>query len=447
MKKSLILLALGCTSLNALAADTSVISITDQAFGAIANDNIDDSNAIQSAINFAVQNNKTVYIPAGTFNVENTLDFTAAGGSHRSRIKVTGEKRELSKLVTSSNISMFKVAHGVEIHNLTLSQTNSQKQGNAIDIPFASYRSHFSKLDIAGFDKGINGKWVIWSRFEDLFINNVNIGINLHGNGDAPAYWNTEPNGWFNNVNIFDNIYVEKSQTGIKLAAMGSNITNSTVQNSNIGVEIYGPANHLTWNNQISNFYAEGVQTVFKVKNSRTLDINGVFAQGGRSNARYRAIIDAENAGSITVHGMTGQDWWQHSAILKNTQLTGKLVAIGGTGNYDNQSTHSNGIIKQTASISLPANRAWQALPERITISGNSAYRVTVSGIRDGYEPVLEEYTLYNFNGSSRFGKISHVSGKQRIKFKFDAGKIFAKLDYSGGGGLSNGKITVEKVH
>ncbi|TMP70966.1 hypothetical protein CWC05_22955, partial [Pseudoalteromonas ruthenica] len=63
MKKSLILLALGCTSLNALAADTSVISITDQAFGAIANDNIDDSNAIQSAINFAVQNNKTVYIP------------------------------------------------------------------------------------------------------------------------------------------------------------------------------------------------------------------------------------------------------------------------------------------------------------------------------------------------------------------------------------------------
>ncbi|TMP84449.1 hypothetical protein CWC05_19335, partial [Pseudoalteromonas ruthenica] len=132
---------------------------------------------------------------------------------------------------------------------------------------------------------------------EDLFINNVNIGINLHGNGDAPAYWNTEPNGWFNNVNIFDNIYVEKSQTGIKLAAMGSNITNSTVQNSNIGVEIYGPANHLTWNNQISNFYAEGVQTVFKVKNSRTLDINGVFAQGGRSNARYRAIIDAENAG------------------------------------------------------------------------------------------------------------------------------------------------------
>ncbi|MBQ4848753.1 hypothetical protein [Pseudoalteromonas sp. MMG012] len=76
MKKSIVLFALGITSLNALAVDTSTISITDAPFSAIANDIIDDSHAIQSATNFAIQNNKSVYIPAGTFNIESTLDFT-----------------------------------------------------------------------------------------------------------------------------------------------------------------------------------------------------------------------------------------------------------------------------------------------------------------------------------------------------------------------------------
>ncbi|MBQ4861774.1 hypothetical protein J8L98_08715 [Pseudoalteromonas sp. MMG013] len=122
-------------------------------------------------------------------------------------------------------------------------------------------------------------------------------------------------------------------------------------------------------------------------------------------------------------------------------------MAIGRLGNYDNQSTHSNGIIIQTASISLPENRTWQALQERIAISGNAAYRVTVPDIRDDYEPVLSEYTLYNFDGNNRYGKVSHFSSVQRVKYKVESRKVSAKLNYSGGGGLSHGKTIVEKIH
>ncbi|MCG7560718.1 MULTISPECIES: glycosyl hydrolase family 28-related protein [Pseudoalteromonas] len=442
-KVSLIGLVLISSSAAALDADT--ISITDPRFGAIANDNRDDAAQIQAAIDYAVQNNKSIYIPAGTFNVSSTLDVTRVKGSHNSRVKLYGEKRNLSRLTTNANISLLKVAHNVEVHDLALVQTASFKQGTAIDIPFASYRSNFSKLDISGFDNGIYGKWVIWSRFEDLFIANVNYGIHLHGNGSDPAYWNIEPNGWFNNVNVFDNVYVEGSHTGIKLAAMGSNITNSTVQNSQVGVEIYGPAEHKTWNNQIDNFYAEGVKTVFKVKNSRTLDINGVFAQGGPSNARAYAVIDADNGGVITVNGMTGQDWWSHNVVLKNTKVKGHVPAIGGTASADSGSTYLPG--KLTASISLPANSSWVALPPYMAIAGNSAYKVMISGIRDGYEPVLEEYAIFNWNGASKYAKVHHTSGVGRIKFKVDGGKIYAKLDYNGGGGLSSGKVTLERIH
>ncbi|QZO15016.1 glycoside hydrolase family 55 protein [Pseudoalteromonas piscicida] len=433
------------SSASVFALDVDSVSITDPRFGAIADDNRDDSAQIQAAIDYAVQNNKSVYIPAGTFNVSQTLDVTRIKGAHNSRVKLYGEKRNLSRLTTNANISLLKVAHNVEVHDLTLMQTASFKQGTGIDIPFASYRSNFSKLDISGFNNGIYGKWVIWSRFEDLFIANVNYGIYLHGNGENPAYWNTEPNGWFNNVNAFDNIYVEGSHTGLKLAAMGSEIANSTVQNSQVGVEIYGPADHKTWNNQISNFYAEGVKTVFKVKNSRTLDINGVFAQGGPNSNRANTVIDADNGGVITVNGFTGQDWWNHNVVLKNTKVKGNVPAIGGSESADSSSAYLPG--KITASISLPANSSWVELPSNMSISGNSAYKVVVSGIRDGYEPVLEEYAIYNWNGSSTYAKVHQTSGIGRVKFKVDGGKLHAKLDYNGGGGLSSGKVTLERIH
>lgn len=442
-----LMLSLVLISGTAHSYNADVVSITEQQFGAVANDGLSDHVAIQKAIDFAIQNKKSVYIPSGTFEIGDTLDFTNVGGLHNSQLKIFGEKRNLSKLITNQDISVLKVSHGIEVHDLTIEQTASFRQGKAIDIDFASYKSNFSKLNIIGFDKGIYGKWIIWNRLEDIFINNVNIGIELHENGDNPGYWNTEPNGWFNNVNVFDNVYIEKAETGFKLAAMGSHILNSTVQSTNTAVEIFGPKEHVTWNNQITNFYVEGVKTVFKVKNSRYLGINGVFAQGGSASNRAFSVIDAENAGTINISGMTGQDWWQYSSILKNTHLIGQVTAIGGIEQHDIKSSYSLDEKSLSTSIELLSDKSWVQLPERFNLKKNTAYKVTISGLRDGYEPILEQYSLFNWSGLSQYGKIINTAGVGRVKLKIEQGKLFAMLDYYGGNGLSGGKITLEKLN
>lgn len=445
MKIKIIVMAMLASS-SAAAFEKSAVSITDSRFGAIPNDSIDDTKQIQAAIDYAIKNNLSVYVPSGTFNISKTLDLTQGQWDQNSLIKLYGESRYHSIFETSSaDISLLKVAHDVEVSDLNLKQSASYRTGTAIDIPFASYRSNFSRLRISGFDNAIYGKWVIWSRFKDLFIFNNNTGIHLHGNGEQPSYWNTEPNGWFNNVNIMDNVYVEKSNVGIKVAGMGTNITNSTVQNSNVGVEIYGPAAHRTWNNQISNFYAEGVNTVFKVKNSRSLDINGVFAQGGAQASRKYAIIDADNGGRISIKNMTGQDWWSHSVVLKNTYVSGRVTAIGGTTLLDNGSTYNEGSI--TLNVSANADKKWIPVSPAFKLQRNSSYKVTISAIRDGYDPVLETYSIYNWNGEARYSRVNHEAGRGIIKFQIEGGQLYYKLDYLGGNGLSSGKLTIDRVH
>lgn len=434
------------TPFSALAND--FVSITDSRFGAIANDGRDDSQAIQNAINYALANKKSVYIPAGTFNVLQAVDVAKAYGPHNAQVKIYGEQKDISILETNSSNSIFKVAHGVEIENLTFKQSSTNRQGKAIEVEFASYRSNFTKLDIIGFDKGIYGKWMIWDRFQDLFIYNVNVGIEFHSNGENPAYWNTEPNGWFNNVNVIDNVYVQNADIGMKLAAMGTNIVNSTVQGSNVGIEIFGPTStNSTWNNSITNFYAEGVKTVFKVRNSRSLDINSVFVQGGSSANRNVAVIDAENAQMIKVNGMTGQDWWQNSVILKNSNVEGHIVAIGGQPSLDENSTFQDAPSKLTANVSLAANKSWVALPESFRIDSNSTYRLTVSGLRDGYEPVLSEFTIFNWTGAPYQIIRKENDTSSRIGVKAEGGRLYLMLDFYGGGGLGGGKATLEKVH
>ncbi len=430
------------------AFEKSAVSITDSRFGAIPNDSIDDTKQIQAAIDYAIKNKLSVYIPSGTFNVSKTLDLTQGQWDQNSLIKVYGESRYHSVLeMSSANTSLLKVAHDVEVSDLNLRQTASYRTGNAIDIPFASYRSNFSRLRISGFDNAIYGKWVVWSRFKDLFILNNNTGIYLHGNGEQPAYWNTEPDGWFNNVNILDNVYVEDSNVGIKIAGMGTQIVNSTVQNSNVGVEVYGPAAHRTWNNQISNFYAEGVSTVFKVKNSRSLDINGVFAQGGPKDKvkRKYAVIDADNGGRISIQNMTGQDWWNYSVVLKNTYVSGRVTAIGGTALLDNSSTYDEGSI--TLDANANADKKWVAVSPAFKLQKNSSYKVTISAIRDGYDPVLETYSIYNWNGETRYSRVNHEAGRGIIKFLVEGGQLYYKLDYHGGNGLSHGKLTIDRIH
>src|SRR5215213_277726 len=77
MKK--IILCLSLLLLIAIAARGDVINIVDE--GAVPNDGIDDTAAIQQAINVAAASTttRTVYAPCGTYDVDGQLTITTSG--------------------------------------------------------------------------------------------------------------------------------------------------------------------------------------------------------------------------------------------------------------------------------------------------------------------------------------------------------------------------------
>jgi hypothetical protein len=436
-----------------LLANTDVISVTD--FGADGTDALPDHIAFQNAINAAIKNHKSLYVPSGQYIINNTLTTSVNSWPIPNNIKIYGEKRELTTLTTSSDISVFNFNKVIDISNLTIKQTSSNRIGKAIEIPNGASYSNFSTLTISGFDKGIYGRYMVWDRFQDIIIHDSNVGIEfteeLQNGNELTGGWNNWTTGWFNNVLSFDNIVIDQgTKIGFKIAGMGVNIENSTVQGgAEIGVWLYGPSkDKLTWNNSINNFYAEGVDTVFKFENARYVGIDGLFTQGGASNNRYNAVIDAKNVSLVDVKGATGQDWWHYSAKLDNSKLVGDLPAIGGSvyiAQNDTVSRHFPSLKFNTYNINgLPANRTWKDLCSFNELSPGHVYRLTISGIRDGYSPVLEEYLIYKF--SNGLYKINSVAGESRVKIQVANGQIQTMLNYSGGNGISSSKVTVQQV-
>lgn len=424
-------------------AGIDVISSLD--FGAIPDDGFSDHEQIQEAINYAIKNKKSLYIPSGEYVINSSLTTRLNTTHSNNPIKIFGEKRGLTILKTMKDISLIKVTHNTDLSNLSLVQGSPDRRGVGIEIEYASYYSNFTLLSISGFDKGVYGKWLIWDRFQDLIISDTNVGIELHSNGESPGYWNIEPYGWFNNVLTFNNILINNSNIGFKMAVMGASIENSTVQNGNIGVWIFGPnENNKTWNNSITNFYSEGIKTVFKLENMRYINIDGFFAQGGREDNRYESVIDAKNVSLIEVKGATGQDWWKKSVILHNTNLKGSITAIGGDGSLDTNSIHINN--KKFFKVDqLTADKKWYPLDINYRLSAKKTYRISISGIRDGYAPVLEEYLAY-FWGKN-LHKVEQSSGSGVVKVKIQNNQFYVQLNYMGGLGISSSKVTIEEVH
>lgn len=436
-------LAFACIFLSAsVNAQLDIVDIRD--FGAISDDGLPDDEAIQSAINHAIANKKSVYLGSGTYNVANPLVFRYNSSHSKNPLKIFGEKQELTRIETSQPISVFKVEHRVEMSNFSISQEGASRSGIGIEVEFATYHSTFEKLSITGFDKGIYGKWLIWDRFAAITLVNVNTGIELHSNGEAPGGWNREPDGWFNNVISFDHILADECGIGLNLKVMGVHISNTTVQNCDKGIVLGGPsASRLTWNNKIENFYSEFVDHVFEFSHAHYISIDSIFVQGGSQEVPADTVLKATNVRLIEVKGSTGQDWWRNSAVLNSSRLIGSIKAIGGKANVDAASAY----IKDNLTYGLDhvnEERKWVNIHDKLIFDKNKTYRITISGIRDGYAPVVEEYIAYFWSDS-----LSHVvrsAGMAKVLFRISGGYPQVYLDHAGGSGLSQSKAVIQEL-
>jgi hypothetical protein len=410
-----------------------------QWFGAKGDSVTDDTKALQNSIIFAIESGRSLYLPTGDYNVTSTLDANNIKSIPNNSIflKIYGDHLKSSRITTEKDIEVLRIRHNFKIENISIVQKNSNQKGKGISFPFASYNSEFRSLYISGFEYGIWGKWAIWDTFSDIILKDNKIGIELHRNdldGNPPANWNTEPEGWFNNVINFFNVYVDGGEIGIKAYGMGMSFIGCTTQNQiNTGIWIEGgTSTNRTWNNLILNHYAEYTKRVFYIKDARYTKIESFFTQGGPQNNRLNTVIELDNS-RVKVEGSTGQDWWVNKAILKNQSiLQGDIVAVGGDYKlYDESIRLPEFSTKKYTLDHLTADRNWHNIPG-LTLEKGHTYRITLSGIRDGYDTELSEFILFYFDGSHYI--LKEITKKNlEVRISSSGNSIDARLDYIGG--------------
>ncbi|SFD65050.1 glycosyl hydrolase family 28-related protein [Pseudoalteromonas denitrificans] len=467
-------------------------------------DNTDDSSAIQHAINYAYQQQKNVFIPKGKFQVDCPLQLPSSSRA----IKIYGEEQYLSILQTDKSINVINASNFSELANFSIIQNkNTGDKGKAITIDFGSSFSKFSQLTINGFDKGVYGKWVVENRFQDILIDNVKIGIELHSNvndyapyvvRDKDGYpikdkdgnvvmaqcevlqgWNIFNNcGWFNNVNTFENIAIANAtEAGFKLTAMGSGINSSSVKNSPVGVWLKAPTEFLPentefnlFNNIITDFKSESVGTVFKFEHAGSVRIDDVAGvKGGDSTALIingetintnTTLIEASDTATINVTGSPASGKWINKVILTNSTLTGDIggqegkVELKDKGFYFPKpvsSKYQRGSLpfEKTYNVNFNGvNPEWQFLFNvNEVLSPNESYQFYIS---------FRQVLVNNSNGAPKLAgytlvvgnsiseyEIKANYGENEAKLIIEGGEMKIKLDYTQ---VDHSKVTVKQI-
>ncbi|MEM8864796.1 MAG: glycosyl hydrolase family 28-related protein [Planctomycetota bacterium] len=206
-------------------ADAGVINLTnwssDPLLNAVPNDGIDDTAAIQAALNTFPSQKKIFYLPDGQYDISDTLRFVRANaGSLEARNVFQGQSRDGVVLKLADNLqnpdmtpfdgAMFTMGGGSADHfenvvrNLTFDigignskatglEYNASNQGTARDLLIRSgdgsghigldigYTDNIGPLlvkgvEVEGFDTGIRSQFQVASKvLEDITVRNQNV--------------------------------------------------------------------------------------------------------------------------------------------------------------------------------------------------------------------------------------------------------------------------------
>ena len=190
-------------------------------FGAVGDGEHDDTEAFKNAIN----TNKIIYIPEGTYLISETLyiqNYMFGETKHKSIIKKNNNFIGTSLISIGTNINNRK--DYINIENLKLDGTD--KTVNGIEL-YGSF-AYINNLYIVNCNKGIYGEkaWTNWVTFNNIY-NNI-IGIHLYDNA--------------NNITIFSNEIHHNDSHGIKFEGGFASriISNGIESNGDYGIYIIG---------------------------------------------------------------------------------------------------------------------------------------------------------------------------------------------------------------
>ena len=383
-------------------------SINVKDFGAVGDGVTDDRIAIQNAINHAKGlGGGTVRIPAGTFAVESTLNFTDASG-----VRLVGEGGGFfsdanKELVPSTIIKWTGVTSAAAVIRFKSTQSNVTKatsggvEGLAIfcdgkaarGIYCTSINSHVFQ-DITIDDPTTTGVLM------DCLDNRLNNGAG------SPAD---------NQNNHFDRISI-KSDTATCFYLAGNQGTASTL-GANTSLNYFG---------QIHLNIRDNDGFVFSFSDGNTLNLLRVFRPQVNTGIGLR--FDADNLGQSrhARHNMCYHIQTSHSGILAKagdgTQPSDDNCIIGF--NYGNAGINNPPVVEAGATLSYISNRVISNMGGR-TLATNGATDVILA---DNVEAQLQEFTnesLRVYNTTSNHTILADDNGNEwKMRIGRDNGNL-----------------------
>jgi hypothetical protein len=181
-------------------------------YGAIGDGVVDDTAAIQAAIDAAQVQGRRLYAPAGRYKITQQLTVISSTGSltlegdgrgsfDGSTYQYAGTTFELY----TPNINAFSIGNSGRIsHSFSnFAVVNMSGGSNEVGIYLnGSHHCYFSDITVSGFNYLIRGQRTVWCSFDRIFGANCTYGISLVNiTGTPPLVLNqTNANGFYNNV-------------------------------------------------------------------------------------------------------------------------------------------------------------------------------------------------------------------------------------------------------
>lgn len=324
-----------------------IVSVKD--FGAIGDGVIDDTTAIQNAINFGMESKGTVFLPAGDYKITNTLSITdeicfQGDGSFQSKIVLhTTSTSTVAMLVDMGNNTSFI---GARIGGFGIRCNGGTARGIGLRIQTTATNSAVSNCV-----------------FEEMFINHVNIGISMTG----VIYMST-----FRNITISGNVdsygwYVDTAQEVIYNSYEDLEVTNV---NNNAWAYYFAPATASQFRNLTADgcCYFAGAYTGIK-----GLTIEGIYATTTPSIAAItiNQIASISNVALINIpNSKCSQGIFITSA---NTEVSCVRFPDSGVGNQPNTpilwGDNQKGVLSGVKMDRAPVNKLEAAMSES-TLNG-----------------------------------------------------------------------------
>lgn len=301
-------------------ASAAALSVTE--FGAVANDGRDDHSAFAAAAKAAKQQNKTLYVPAGTFHLSKILTIDSIrmeGAGKAATVLVSTDPQKGSIDLKGSGVSLRNLKH---VYEKTVPRGNGAHEKNSITVRGAS---NFVIDNVSVSKSSTAGIMVAYGSNNGIISNNT-----VANTGADGIHMTTESH----HITVENNTVTAAGDDGIAVVSYKTSpvpVRAVTIRDNEVGglskargISVVGGENVTIENNSVKNTMLAGIYIATE-GSYNTMNVDGVKVV--KNTVNHTGIKEPEKHPNVLVYA--GQGTIDNVEFSRNTITNGAHRGIG----------------------------------------------------------------------------------------------------------------------